>query len=69
MLSLLEHFSRRYESEENATIHVSHKIENIVRKLNMALITINPYSPSLNPCEGVIGSLKSKLRNDMMSGR
>ena len=54
---------------DNAPIHVSKKIQNFLNNRRMSMITILAYSPSLNPCEKIIGCIKAKIRSNMCSGR
>ena len=47
---------------DNASVHVSKTSKDKIKKMNFQWMTINPYSPSLNPIEKVIGAIKSKWR-------
>ena len=54
---------------DNAKIHTSKKIANYLIQKGITLITIVPYSPSLNPWEKMIACVKGKLRSWMANGR
>ena len=47
---------------DNARIHVSRKTSDYCSKAKIKLITICPFSPSLNPWEKLIGAIKAKIR-------
>ena len=54
---------------DNASIHSSIKVQEWLEKSNMRLITISPYSPSLNPTEKVIAAIKCEIRNLLLESR
>ena len=48
--------------EDNCPIHCAHHVEKTIEKLNIALLPIVPYSPSLNGVvEGYFGIIKSAI--------
>ena len=54
---------------DNASIHTSREVESAIKRTAVKMITIAPYSPCLNPCEKVIGAIKSKIRRAIEDGR
>ena len=45
---------------DNCSIHTSKDVEEYAKQTNISLVTIWPYSPSLNPWEKVISSVKER---------
>ena len=54
---------------DNASIHTSREVESAIKRTAVKIITLAPYSPFLNPCEKVIGAIKSKIRRTIEDGR
>ena len=54
---------------DNASIHVSKEIEEFIKNIWIRLITICPYSQSLNPWEKLISVIKMKMKARRMHGR
>ena len=48
---------------DNTRIHTSREVERFIVKDELRLMTIAPYSPSLNPVEKVICAIKMKLKS------
>ena len=46
---------------DNARIHRTDKIANIIKQNNMVFFTFPPYSPELNKIENTFGRLKNKI--------
>ena len=53
---------------DNATIHTSDEVAEVLDKMKISMVTINPYSPSLNPWEILISAIKAKLRRHIKKG-
>ena len=51
---------------DNASYHVSQLVESFTEDHLVIIITINLYSPSLNPCEVMIASIKAKLGSNII---
>ena len=43
---------------DNAPIHVSNEAKKKISEMEMQLLSICPYSPSLNPIEDIIGVIE-----------
>ena len=54
---------------DNAKIHTYVKIQNWWKESKVRLITIWPYSPSLNPAEKLISTIKNKLKKTFFENR
>ena len=54
---------------DNASIHLSIKVQEWLEKSSMRLITISPYYPSLNPTEMVLDAIKCEIRNLLLENR
>ena len=54
---------------DNAAIYVSQRVSDYVKTANLSILTIAPYSPSLNPWEKLISSIKSKVKTQCGGGR
>ena len=54
---------------DNASIHKTSEVQKFVAKNKICMITIPPYSPSLNAAELFINAIKSKLKQKQLSGR
>ena len=52
---------------DNAVIHLSKRTQQSVRKLNLHMYCLTPYSPSLAPVELVFAMTKSILRKEKSS--
>ena len=50
---------------DNASIHSSYKIKDWISKNRVTIVTISPYSPSLNPAEIWIAAMKANLRKEL----
>ena len=50
---------------DNATIHKTKIIRELLVEHKMGLLTMKPYSPWLNPAEGYIASIKKKIRTQL----
>lgn len=48
---------------DNASIHISKKIRNLLEEAGHNMIFLPPYSPDLNPIEHKWHELKSKLKS------
>ena len=46
---------------DNASIHKTKKVRNIMKKLNWVVFTIPPYSPELNQIEHTFSNLKVRI--------
>jgi transposase len=47
---------------DNASIHHSHKVAELISSVGALLIYLLPYSPDLNPIEEVFSSIKAYLK-------
>ena len=54
---------------DNASIHKTSEVKHWVIQNKICMITLPPYSPSLNVAELFIGSIKSKLKQKQLSGK
>ena len=50
---------------DNASIHICGKIKDWISKNRVTIVTISPYSPSLNPAEIWIAAMKANLRREL----
>ena len=53
----------------NASIHTSIVVNEFWIKMKISIITISPYSPSLNPWETIISVIKIKIRKKTIENR
>ena len=80
MLGLYYHiFKTKFESfketgsipiivHDNASIHKSSEIQEFIKESGITILTIIPYFPCLNPTEHLIGSIKSKIKQQLNQG-
>ena len=54
---------------DNASIHKTKEIRNLIDCNELHMLTIPPYWPSLNPVETVIQSIKAKLKVKQAKGK
>ena len=53
---------------DNASVHVSSSMQTFYKSSKLKVITIPPYSPSLNPTEKLIGSIKAHILKEQAEG-
>ena len=54
---------------DNASIHKTQRVRDLLKTSKINMHTISPYSPWLNPVEGFIGSFKNKLWSEVINGK
>ena len=54
---------------DNASIHKTQRVRDLLKTSKISMLTITPYSPWLNPVEGFIGSFKKKLWSEVNNGK
>ena len=54
---------------DNASIHKTKRVSQLLNSNKVGLLTIYLYSPWLNPAEGFISSIKKKIRIKLETGR
>ena len=54
---------------DNASIHETQWVRDLLKTSKISMLTITPYSPWLNPVEGFIGSFKKKLWSEVNNGK
>ena len=54
---------------DNASIHKTFEVKNLLKLNNASLITITAYSPCLNPTEKLIRFIKQKIQAEKNEGR
>ena len=54
---------------DNASIHVCSSMQSFYKNSKLKVLTILPYSPSLNPTEKLIGSIKTHILKEQEEGR
>ena len=54
---------------DNSQWHKETKLKKFVKDTGYRLLTIVPYSPSLNPWEHFIGAVKNRLKRETSLGR
>ena len=54
---------------DNAAIHKTKKVKQLVKKLKWIVFTIPPYSPELNQIEHTFGILKLRISKRNLNGK
>jgi transposase len=47
---------------DNSSIHKNREVREAMKELNLKILTICPYSASLNPCEKLILAIRKKVK-------
>jgi transposase len=47
---------------DNSSIHKNREVREAMKELNLRILTICPYSASLNPCEKLILAIRKKVK-------
>ena len=53
---------------DNVSIHKSSKIQELIEDSGITILTIIPYTQRLKPTEHLIGSIKSKIKQQLNHG-
>ena len=54
---------------DNASVHVSDKMDKFIKSTDFHAIVISPYTPQQNPCEKLIGVIKMYIKESHAQGR
>ena len=54
---------------DNSTVHKNRVVEQYCREHSISILFITAYSPWLNPVEGYIGRIKSRLSSNKKDGK
>ena len=66
---VIDDFSKFLLVIDNASIHKTREVQEFASKHRIKLLTISPYSPSLNAAEYFIQSIKAKIKRKQRFGR